>query len=397
MKIRGFVNRHIIARKWLVILFVIAFLVFFGRIVNNLSLSQSGIVVGLAIDYKENLFVVSAQIVSVNGTATQGASQSSYVTVTEKDSSVAGAFDKINRKTGLITSLSHCNILIMSKEAFSVDHYHLLSSLTVALSMPEQAVILATEEEPEKVLTSKISTAGTFSFFAQMTLVQNLGTDGMSRVSIKDFLASSMSRSATIMLPLVETYPDPQSPISSSVAENEGGSSESNSSGGSEYVKVSMDKGLAIKKNRSVVVDAEIARSVTMFLFDDLENKLDVTLPNGGNIVFRILKKRENKKAEGTSVSSKIKLNVSFIESQNLPAGDRINSSSPEVQEAAKLLEENLTKRLNDAFEFSLSCGFDLLQLENTVYQKVGRTLPKDCLSDISFSPSYEVVVNEQG
>ena len=44
------------SKKWLVILISAVILTIFGRVIDNKSLTQSGIVVGLGIDYQDNQY-----------------------------------------------------------------------------------------------------------------------------------------------------------------------------------------------------------------------------------------------------------------------------------------------------------------------------------------------------
>lgn len=112
--------------KWFMLLTIAIFLVIFGRMVETPSLSKSAVVLGIGIDYDKatSQFEVSAQSVLV-GSSSGDTSETSYVCTTAKGNSIAGAMDVISRKTGLIISLSHCNVLLCQR---------LRSSLTICSS-----------------------------------------------------------------------------------------------------------------------------------------------------------------------------------------------------------------------------------------------------------------------
>lgn len=102
-------------RKWLVIVLIAAILIFFGRVVDNKSLKQSAIVIGLGIDKTDNAFTVSTQSVVITGGAGEGQSSQSYAVYSAEGKTVSEALDKISQHMGLLVSLSHCNVLVLSQ------------------------------------------------------------------------------------------------------------------------------------------------------------------------------------------------------------------------------------------------------------------------------------------
>ena len=63
------ISDNFFSKKWLVILVSAIILTTFGRVIDNKSLTQSGIVVGLGIDFQDDLYEVTVQTVSVSGSA----------------------------------------------------------------------------------------------------------------------------------------------------------------------------------------------------------------------------------------------------------------------------------------------------------------------------------------
>ena len=126
-------------------------------VTNIRPLSQSALVIGVGIDLADDGFDVSALSVVVSGGDGATASET-YVVTTAQGATVSEALDKISQKMGLLVSLSHCNVLVLSPRAFSVDHVRLLLPLVSSFSLPEQAAVTATESKPSDVLAARTAT-----------------------------------------------------------------------------------------------------------------------------------------------------------------------------------------------------------------------------------------------
>ena len=177
--------------KWFVLLTIAIFLIVFGRMVETPSLSKSAVVLGIGIDYDKatSQFEVSAQSVLV-GSSSGDTGETSYVCTTAKGNSIAGAMDVISRKTGLIISLSHCNVLFMSTSAFELDHMQLIYPLTGMYALPEQTIIVTGDKSPSEMLSLRIGTTISSPFFLQQALVNEEGSDGMIRTTAKRFFGA---------------------------------------------------------------------------------------------------------------------------------------------------------------------------------------------------------------
>ena len=197
--------------KWLVVLVVTAVLLFFGRTTDIRSLTQSALVIGLGIDRTETGFAVSTLSVIVSGSA-GGDNSESYAVYSAEGATVSEGLDRIAQKMGLLVSLSHCNVLVLSEDAFSAEHTLLFKPLVTAYSLPEQAVVTATQSPPSDVLAARTGTTVASAYFVQASLLQNLGGDGLALVTVKDFLARSLSRSGCVNIPLIDIEEMPTQP-----------------------------------------------------------------------------------------------------------------------------------------------------------------------------------------
>ena len=360
-----------------------AVLVFFGRTTDMRSLTQSALVIGLGIDVSEDAFVVSTLSVVVSG-GTGGTSTQSFAVHSAEGATLSEGLDKISQKMGLLVSLSHCNVLVLSKEAFEIDGAELFSPLVVSYSLPEQAAITATEAPPSDVLAARTGTTVASTYLVQSSLIQNLGGDGLTFVTVKDYLADTMSRSGSVNLPLIDVAEAEHPP------EGQDGKTEG-------VAELTMGRNLVVFEGGSFVIEEELAQVTTMLVRNKVLGRLSVQTPAGDRFEFRVLNASPSVEADGMSVHAALDVTVSFMEAQGASAEGKLSPSSEAVRAAADDAADMLKERILACHRLSLETGADFLHLEEAVYRKAGYPLPKGCLDDIAFDCSVTVKVKEAG
>lgn len=369
--------------KWLVVLVAVVALIFFGRTSDNKALTQSALVIGLGIERTESAFNVSTLSVIVSG-GSGGDNQQNYAVYSAEGATISEGLDHISQKMGLIVSLSHCNVVVLSPSVFDTDHALLFDPLISAYSLPEQAAVTSTEQPPSDILAARVGTTVASTYFVQASLLQNLGGDGIALVTVKDFLANSLSRSASVNIPLIDMKEMEHQP------ESQQGESQGN-------YELFMNRNLVVHGGDYFVLEEDLAQVTTMLVRkNDVLGRLSVTLPGGEAVEFRVLDVSPKTEADGMNVTASLEVSVSFLEAQNT-SGGKITPSDDLVKRAAEQAANDLRKRLYECHALSLEKDADFLQLQNAVYKNAGYTLPENCLGDIGFSCSVSVTVKEAG
>lgn len=379
------ITKAVLTKKWALLLVLSLFLVVFGRLVDNKALTQTGIVVGLGVDYKNGEYETSAQIVVLTGGAESAQSTENYLTYRAKGKTISEAIDEISKKAGLIVSLSHCNLVIMSKNALTLDPVDTFLPLIGTYAMPEQAIVVTTEENDiGKVLSAKVASSVNLPFFVQESLLQDLGTGGYAVLATKEFIAKMLSRSGAAVLPIIDLSPLEDAPISNASSSGEGG----------ETFVVSLARNLVVSRSGVFALDKEKSEIMGLYLTDYVKDKLQVE-SNGGQFEFDLIKKSVKTEIDGYTVKIKTKFTLAFVEAQGVNSKDKLTCNHPAVKQAANDLTANMEKSFYDCYALSKSTGADFLGLENAVYRKVGRTLPENCLDLISLEVDYDATVRE--
>ena len=370
--------------KWFVLFLSAVFLIIFGRMVETPSLSKSAVVLGIGIDYDESttLFEVSTQAVLV-GSSSGDTTQTSYVCTSAKGNTIAGALDVIARKTGLIVSLSHCNVVFLSTSAFKLDHMQLIYPLTGMYALPEQTIIVTGDKSPSEMLSLRIGTTISSPFFLQQALVNEEGSDGMIRTTAKDFLARSLSRSKANVIPyIIAKKATP--PLTEAGNEDD-------------VYDLDISRAVAFDNENYCIIENEYAEILALYHSHDVTGTLNYTSKDGGTIEFKILKKSVKIKAHGRKVVAEIKLSADLADVQKIPTDEVVNTDNAIVKRYAAALAEDIEKRLFELYELSVSKNIDFLSLQSKAYQSVGRSLEKDCLATLSFEPKVSITVKEAG
>ena len=378
------VPSYLLRTKWFVFFLIAVFLIIFGRMVETPSLSKSAVVLGGGMDYDgaTALFEVSTEAGLV-GSSSGDTTQTSYVCTSAKGNTIAGALDVIARKTGLIVSLSHCNVVFLSTSAFKLDHMQLIYPLTGMYALPEQTIIVTGDKSPSEMLSLRIGTTISSPFFLQQALVNEEGSDGMIRTTAKDFLARSLSRSKANVIPyIIAKKATP--PLTEAGNEDD-------------VYDLDISRAIAFDNENYCIIENEYAEILALYHSHDVTGTLNYTSKDGGTIEFKILKKSVKIKAHGRKVVAEIKLSADLADVQKIPTDEVVNTDNAIVKQYAAALAEDIEKRLFELYELSVSKNIDFLSLQSKAYQSVGRSLEKDCLATLSFEPKVSITVKEAG
>lgn len=376
-------SAYITRSKWIVVLIVAFILVVFGRTVETPSLIKSAIVLGIGIDFDEQTkeFDVSAQSVLVGIAGGQDA-KATYALYDARGKTIADALDKISRKMGLIVSLAHCNVLLVSPNVLKLDHLQLIYPLTGMYALPEQAILVSGENSPKDIMALRLGTTLSAPFFLQQALANEEGSDGMIRTTVKDFAARSLARSHACAIPYIVASKMPKPPMT------EQGS-------GEETCEIDLSRALVFNHEKCQIIEGEYAELLALFASRDLVGTINYTSQDGGSMEFKTLGKRVRIKADGMRIFADIQLSVDLSDVQHVNADNVLSSADDIVKEYANKLAKQFEKQLLELFETSKQCGIDFLNLQDKAYQSVGRTLPENCLTDLQFSAKVTIKVQE--
>ena len=102
--------------KWIVTVIIMLAFVIFGKMIPSEELTVRSMAVGLGIDVTEdNKYIVTAQILSSNGSQTMG---NGTRVVRGQGESLTDALQEITEITSKTLTVTHCNVLVLGKSVF---------------------------------------------------------------------------------------------------------------------------------------------------------------------------------------------------------------------------------------------------------------------------------------
>ncbi len=377
--------KNLTAKKWFIILLLSLALLLFGREVDLNQLIESAIVVAMQVDYQNEQFLVSTQIITMtSSTGSGGATSTKSAVFDASGDTISDSLDKISQKCGLKVSLSHCNLLLMTPSVLRLNHSQLILPMTTGFSLPIQANVVATTMSADDIFTISMPTASSSADYVGKTLYLNAGTDGILHVNIKDFLAKSMSRSGALALPYL------------SLSETDTISSTGGEDNSKEQTRpLSLNQALVLGHDKSVVLDILSSKYVSLYHSNQVTGSMTAFLDSGESVEFRILDKEQDISVSGSVVTLDLALSTNLVEVQHSDSTNVLTSANEIVPLAQKSLEDQVTQGIKDCFAKSKQLEIDFLRLENQLYRHNGRHTETDMLSEIELKVNVKVTTRE--
>jgi len=218
---------YLMRTKWFLILLAVLALIIFGRTVNSPALTKTAIVLGAGLDYSEEdgEFIVFV-----------GPSQS----------------------------------------VLNLDHMQLVYPLTGMYSLPEHAILVTGDKSPREMLAVKIGTTSSAPYFLQLALTNKEGTNGMIRTNVKDFLARSLSRSKSAVIPYITLKKLPDQPITGEGEQKDN-------------YEFDLSSTLVFNHDKAQVLANRQAETLSLYLANETFGAINYTSDRGERVEFRIL------------------------------------------------------------------------------------------------------------
>lgn len=377
------VTSYALRTKWIVVLLSVVFLLIFGRTVNSPALTKTAIVIGIGVDFDsaKSEFEVTTQSVQMLSN-TNGTGGQRFDTFSATGKTISSALDDISQKMGLIISLAHCEVLVLSQSALKLDHLQIVYPLISMYALREQAIIVSGSISPRELLSVRIGTTVSSPYFLQTAIVNNEGTDGLIKTTAKDLLARSLSRSEATAIPYI---------IPSKMQDQPQGEQEELK----DNFEFDLSRVLVFNHDKAEALDGELSEILSIYLSETTYGSLNYTAPDGSSFEFRILDKSVKTSAKGRDITAKIDLKVDLLDYQFVDSDDILSGASELIKNAANALAKQLSERMSALAELSQKNDIDFLGLQAKAYQSVGRTLEENCLPTLKFSPEVKITVKE--
>lgn len=389
--------KKIIRAKWFILLLAFAIVAFIGRVNKVSSIADTAIIIGLGIDVKNSDYNVSVQTFIPKGDIAGGGVAPTYEVYSAIAPTVSGALTDIGEKLGLVLSLSHCHIIVASKEALDSDINKEVQSLIDSWHLTLQAVMVATEDNPDEVLKAKIPSSNASTSYLQTVLRQTSSFSNLTSLSVKDFFVDSYGKakvSAVALLEMEELPPDTESNSGSEASGSGGGGGDSSS----KIYAFTLNKNLIFGANvsKSFIIEEPYAEVLNAFQVDKKGGRVEITMLDGSVVHYQTINVDGKLKVSKNRVDATIK--AQFVLREYKRKGEATSLyrlTDEDRKEIVTKTEEAIIGLLKDTFFLSKTHDVDFFQIEDKMYQKFGRhwEKPQNFLENLEFNANAEITL----
>lgn len=370
-----------------------AMLIFYVRTVPQISLNERALVVGMAVDYDEEQgFSISVQMISSVSSGQASSSDDSYAISTGTAKTMAGAISKIAQKTGLIVSLSQCDIIILGEGVLKASVFPALNYLVQSYQIPEQAVVAATTKEGVELLRVMPLTTNISAFQLQQSLIAMRENDLVIGTDIKDFMTEFLSKSGVSAVDFVTFKEVP--------AENSGAPGQG--SADKKYYEYVYGNSILFKSGGSSdILTNDDTFSINMVLEKVKTGGLIVNIDET-NFSLNLSKKQYKQKSKFVDgrirYSGQLKVDYILEEVDDMNKYFSIDQIDGEMlNKIAEKAQSMIKGKIIDTFLKCAEMGYDVFNIYNKTYKSEGvkLTLPSDgdylSLTDFAISVNVKI------
>lgn len=345
---------------------MVGFSLMFALGVEITPLSERAIVAGLGIDYENDAFLVSAQILLPSSDD----SKSSGIAVSSASGKTIGeALAKISSESSMLIAMSHCNLVLLGENLIKDKAYIALDYMVRNAYLSENALLLTTEGRAKDLFTAKTAYSDMTSFYIQRELMVYGNYKEAVRRNIKEYLACYYTHNSANWLTKVRKV-ETEKPQGGGTAE-----SPSKDSGDDKTYVFDFSTCAIIKGNDFVFEGDEDVISGINFIYSKLD-KGDIVVEYGGETYcFYIVKSKTKRSFDADTYTATFKVKMDLVLKEVISQN---NSNFSVIDVEPPLGAENAVKDyvcsvVNKAFTLSREMGVDIYNLYGGFYAKEGK------------------------
>ncbi len=332
-------------------------------------LSERAIVAGLGIDYEDDTFTVSAQILLPSS----GDSKTSNIVVSSAEGKTLGeALAKISSESSMLVAMSHCNLVLLGEGTLKGKAYSALDYMIRNAYLSENALLLTTEGSAKDVLNVKTAYSDMTSFYIQRELMVYGNYKEAVHRNIKEYISSYYTENSANWLTKVKKVETekPQTGGSTSAGSSSG-------SGGDDKVYVLDFARCAIIKGDNYVFDGNEEIISGINLVTAKLDKGDVVVTDGDfTYSFYIVKSKSKLTFSPETLTAKVNLKADVILKEIISNTSPAPFSVVDVEPSEKvdgLLKDYFRGVISYAFTECQKRDVDIFDLYGGFYGQMGK------------------------
>ncbi len=372
--------------KWFVTFVAFASFFAFGKILPDEPLKSKAMVVGIGIDLaEEEKLTLHLQILTGKGASSETGSNTRVMTATAP--SIGEAAYNISRETGLIVTLTHCNVVVLGESLFkSKNVYSALNYLATNAYLSDNACIFTCAGSAKDVLSAKVAFGGNTSLYIREIVGQYDSFGDIAARTIREYIVDYHRKGQTNCLPyIVRKETDGQIPSSSSDSEM----------GERKDALFDLTGTAVIVKNEWKKTYREGAALVLNCLLGKIDKGQWTGSGDRGEIIDWYILKNDVKKEYSLSdktVRLTIKLKVVLKEIVDYSENDGNIDRSAVTEREKKRAEEDFARLTEKIFYDMQECGADGFGLTEGFFSRYPNRTEDIAIGDINLRADVEFI-----
>ncbi len=333
-------------------------------VTQQTHLVSRAITLSLAIDKLDEEYTVSAQVITASSSsATDTSASMGYLVVTATGKTLAQAMSTIEKKTGKVLNVSHCNVLILSSEVFKNNYFPSIDFLITHWKLPEQSLLVVAKNSASEVLKAKPPEAKASGFQIQENILLNKEDITGTSTRTKSFLTEVFSKSQSSVLPLITTEKINSDNVSKESADID-----------EEYTEFDFSSSLAVGKNKILELDKEQTETLNLVKTPKLKKGIITISHEDKTFVFnvdRVLNSIKCSSKNGYEATARVKIELSIKDISPLTSSKPFDLKSVLPDLIEKITRE-YTQKINDLYLVGKENNIDLYLLYSMFYSQCG-------------------------
>lgn len=192
--------------KWIVTVIIMLAFVIFGKMIPSEELTVRSMAVGLGIDVTEdNKYIVTAQILSSNGSQTMG---NGTRVVRGQGESLTDALQEITEITSKTLTVTHCNVLVLGKSVFINNAFeYVIYMLIKSTYLSDSIYVFGYDGNTYDVFSQKTAFGDNASLYVQGLVSQHGTMNDISYQMLSQCAVGYYSKSGINWMPYLKKIP----------------------------------------------------------------------------------------------------------------------------------------------------------------------------------------------
>lgn len=352
--------KKIVRNRWLMFLIIIIVFVLLDLQIQNVSLAQRGIVLGIGIDKEGDDYVITAEFIAPSNGGVQNY-QKNTLLCQEKGKSIDEAFEKMDKTLGSRVSLKHTVLIVMGNSVLESGDYAPLIDLLVGNEVFDSTNVIGVKGKAEDLFNARPPMYTTVSYRIAETLRNPDIESGVVIVNVKDFFRMYASKSEAIYLPIVEII--------------KGGSSESDSDGGKRETD-SLELGqiaILTRTGKKLTLSGEGSAGLS-YIYSEV-NEGNIYIGNSGDgsgFDVNVIDTLTTKKFDADNMTLTLDVRM-WVKPGNRTSNDIEDYLDYFTDKERKMVEDDVRNKIETAYKTCHEENVDILGIANGFYRILGK------------------------